>query len=102
MDEIVMDTPSWWNRMGDQELQQAVHDVDEVEQHPPPSQEASSRSPPPSNTNEESRQAGTTSPTIRKIAEGWRKEKDEKAESNKRMETSWNMVGFVGWWKKII
>ena len=101
MDEIVMDTPSWWNRMGDQELQQAVHDVDEVEQHPPPCQEASSRSPPPSNTNEESRQAGTTSPTIRKIAEGWRKEKDEKAESNKRMEISWNMVGLVGWWRRV-
>jgi hypothetical protein len=106
IDEIVMDTPSWWNRMGDNELQQAVHDYDddeeEVEQHPPPWQEASSRYPPPSNTNEESRQAGTTSPTIREMAEGWRKEKDEKAESNKRMERSWNMVALVdgiGWWR---
>ena len=75
----------------------------QVEPHPPPCQETRSLSPPPSNTNDESRQAGTPPPpTIRKMPEGWRKEKDEKAESNKRMETSWNMVGFVGWWKKII
>ena len=73
MDEIIMDNPSWWNMMGDMELQQALHEEDG--EHPPPCQEARSRSQPPSNTNIKSRPP----PTIRKVAEGWRKEKDEKA-----------------------
>ena len=37
------------------------------------------------------------------MAEGWKKQKkkDEKAESNKRMENYWNMVGLVGWWRRV-
>ena len=58
--------------------------------------------PPPNNTNEESKQnRSSTPPTIRKMAEGWRKMKEEKAESNKRMENYWNMVGLVGWWRRV-
>ena len=35
------------------------------------------------------------------MAEGWRKKNEEKAESNKRMENCWNMVGLVGWWRRV-
>ena len=30
-----------------------------------------------------------------------KKKKDEKAESNKRMENYWNMVVLVGWWRRV-
>ena len=35
------------------------------------------------------------------MAVGLKKKKDEKAESNKRMENYWNMVGLVGWWRRV-
>ena len=85
--------------MGDMELHPALQE--DNEENPPIVQEARSRSPPPSSSYDKSIQAVTPPPTIRKMAEGWRKEKDEKAESNKRMEISWNMVGLVGWWRRV-
>ena len=84
--------------MGDMELRPALQE--DNEENPPIVQEARSRSPPPSSSNDKSRQAVTPPPTIRKMAEGWRKEKDETL-SNKRMDNCWNMVGLVGWWRRI-
>ena len=63
--------------MGDIELQRALHKEDG--EHPTPCQDTRSRSPSPSKSNIKSRPR----PTIRKVAE------------------CWNMVGLVGWWRRI-
>ena len=62
------------------ELQQAVHedDEEEIEKLPPTDKETSPRFPTPNNTNKECKQdRSPTPPTIRKMTEGWRKEKKE-------------------------
>ena len=84
---------------GDMELHPALQE--DNEENPPIVQEARSRSPPPSSSYDKSIQAVTPPPTIRKMAEGWREEQFEEFVSTKWKENIWNMVGLVGWWRRM-